>query len=144
MSSGSLRQKLEEHRRKPECAGCHKLMDPLGFGLESFDAVGQFRTKDEGLPIDSSGELQNGKTFTGSEELSSLIAQDPRLLRCAVRKLFTYAIGRAPTDTDEGRVEALTSSLTEAGGAMRQLVLSLIQSDAFVSRRGEPEEGATP
>lgn len=144
MSSGSLRQKLEEHRRKPECAGCHKLMDPLGFGLESFDAVGQFRTMDEGLPIDASGELQNGKTFSGAEELSSLIAQDPRLMRCAVRKLFTYAIGRAPADTDEGRVEALTSSLSETNGALRQLVLSLILSDAFGSRRGEPEEGATP
>jgi hypothetical protein len=144
MSSGSLRQRLEEHRRKPECAGCHRLMDPLGFGLEAFDAVGVFRQTDEGQPIDASGELPSGGTFTDNAGLAELIAQDPRFLRCAVRKLFTYAIGREPTESDEDRVVKLTAALTDSGGMVRQLITALVLSDAFYSRRGEPEEGAAP
>ncbi len=144
MSSGSIRQRLEEHRRKPECAGCHRLMDPLGFGLEAFDAIGAFRQSDDGQPIDSSGELPNGERFSDSAGLATLLAQDPRLLTCAVRKLFTYAIGRAPTDADAGRVETLTAELSENGGMLRRLVGALVLSDAFVSRRGEAEEGTVP
>ena len=119
-------------------------MDPLGFGLEAFDAIGAFRHSDDGQPIDSSGELPNGERFNDSAGLATLLAQDPRLLTCAVRKLFTYAIGRAPTDADAGRVEALTAELNESGGMLRRLVTALVLSDAFGSRRGEPEEGTVP
>ena len=144
MTPGSVRQRLEEHRRKTECAGCHRLMDPIGFGLEAFDAVGAFRQSDEGQAIDSSGELPSGATFTDSAGLAGLLAQDPRFLRCAVLKLFTYATGRAPTEADEHRILALTTTLGEHGGALRQLILAITASDAFHSRRGEPEEGAVP
>ena len=83
-------------------------------------------------------------SYTHLAGLATLLAQDPRLLSCAVRKLFTYAIGRAPTDADAGRVEALTTELSEHGGMLRRLVTALVLSDAFVSRRGEPEEGTVP
>ncbi len=146
MSSGSLRKRLEAHRQNPECAGCHRLMDPIGFGLESFDAVGAFRQSDDGIPIDATGELPSGAVFSDNAQLADLLTQDPRFMRCVTLKLFTYATGRAATDADERDILKHTEELRETGGALRQLMLSIVKSDAFRARRGEPEsaEGVAP
>ena len=141
MSGGTLRQKLEAHRQKPECAGCHRLMDPLGFGLESFDAVGVFRQTDEGSPVDASGQLPNGANFSDNIQLADLLASDPRFLRCVTMKLFTYAIGRTPMDADEGQLLQIIDQFGTSNASLRQLVLSIIRSEPFRSRRGEQESG---
>lgn len=141
---GTLRQRLEAHRSRPECAGCHRLMDPIGFAFERFDAIGRLRSTDGGMPIDDSGELPDGQRFTGAAELAGLIANDPRFVRCTVEKLMTYGLGRAPSaDVDALRIEALAAG----AGTLRTLIESLVLDDAFRSRRGEPEastEGGAP
>ena len=75
ISHASLRAQLEVHRSKPECASCHDKMDPLGFGLENFDALGRWREEDRGLPIDAQGKLVSGKTFNGPEGLKQILLE---------------------------------------------------------------------
>lgn len=146
MGNGTLRQKLEAHRQKPECAGCHRLMDPLGFGLESFDAVGAFRNTDEGQPIDTKGQLPSGATFSDHTELTELVKSDPRYLRCIAMKLFTYGIGRTPVDSDETQLANIIEQLGSGEGTLRQLIFAIAKSEPFRSRRGETDsvEGVTP
>ena len=104
--TGTLRQQFEAHRAKPECAGCHSMMDPIGFGLENYDAVGRYRTTDTGgFAIDSSGTLFDGRTFNGPTELAATMSADPKFADCTARQLFTYALGRAPVSTDECTLE---------------------------------------
>lgn len=137
---GTLRQRLEAHREKPVCASCHALMDPIGLGLEGFDAIGRARTLDEGLPIDTSGRLPSGQTFRDAVELAQILADDPRLARCAAEKLFTFALGRTPADgtvaTDAARLDGLTAALNADGGRLRALITAIVDSDAFRYRRG--------
>jgi hypothetical protein len=91
----SMRQQLELHRASPACRVCHARMDPLGFGLENYDAIGQWRTQDGKFPIDSSGTLPNGQTFQGAAGLREILLRDQdRFARCLGSKLFTYALGR--------------------------------------------------
>jgi hypothetical protein len=142
MPTGTLRQRLEEHRKNPQCAVCHNLMDPIGFGLENFDGIGAYRTKDGPGAVDSSGELPDGRRFSGAGELSGILAQDARFERCLVEKTFTYALGRAPVAGEEERLRALTAQLKEEGLRFRDLVLRLTQTEFFRSRRGEPAGGA--
>lgn len=82
MPSGTLRQRLEQHRADRVCAACHQVMDAIGFGLESFDAVGAWRTTDAGFPVDATGELPGGTRFTSVRELARLVAGDARFSRC--------------------------------------------------------------
>lgn len=91
----SMRQQLELHRANPACRGCHARMDPLGFGLENYDAIGQWRTSDGSFPIDASGSLPNGQTFQGPEDLRRILLHDQdAFARCLGSKLLTYALGR--------------------------------------------------
>jgi hypothetical protein len=142
--SGTLRQRLEAHRSRPECAGCHRLMDPIGFAFERFDPIGRLRSTDSGTPIDDSGELPDGQRFAGAAELAGLVARDPRFVSCTVEKLMTYGLGRAPEPgVDAQRVEALAARAE----TLRSLITGLVLDEAFRSRRGEPEtssEGGAP
>ncbi len=93
----SLREQLEKHRANAVCAGCHSRMDPIGFGLENYDAIGRYRTADGTFPIDSSGTLPNGKSFTGAAELKAILRADPQTFtRALSQKLLTYALGPRP------------------------------------------------
>jgi hypothetical protein len=148
---GTLRQRLEEHRSRPECAGCHRLMDPIGFAFERFDAIGRLRGTDSGMAIDDSGELPDGQRFAGAAELSGVLSRDPRFVRCTVEKLMTYALGRAPEPAvDAQRLEALYAALEPEGSTLRTLIERLVLDEAFRSRRGEPQapeasrEGGAP
>src|SRR5262249_55589344 len=92
---GSLKQRMEQHRANPACATCHQKMDPLGFGLENFDAVGAWRTRDGNFDIDPSGVLPDGRSFSGPAELKKiLLAQKDQFARCLVEKMLTYGLGR--------------------------------------------------
>lgn len=140
---GTLRKRLEQHRAMPVCNSCHALMDPIGLSLEGFDAIGRSRTHDEGQPVDTTGTLIDGRSFADAAELAGLLADDPRLSRCAAEKLFTFAIGRFPERAhaaDQARLDALTTAFGEGGSTLHALLWALIQSDAFKNRRGgEPE-----
>lgn len=136
--TGTLRQQFEAHRANPECKGCHAMMDPLGFGLENYDAVGRYRTSDTGgFPIDSSGVLFDGRTFTGPKELSQVVANDPKFADCTARQVFTYALGRAPVSTDECTIKSMTDAFTSSGHRLPALITALVTSDTFTQRRGE-------
>jgi hypothetical protein len=125
----NVRKRLELHRSAPSCAGCHASLDPIGLGLEGFDAIGKSRTKYEnGDPVDTRGQLPGGKAFDGAAELSSVLVQDPRFASCVTQKLLTYALGRS-LDGDDALVE---STLMVSGTpTVRALIETIVLSDAF-------------
>ncbi len=136
--NSTLRQRIEQHRANPTCAGCHSLMDPIGFSMESFDGVGRWRTMDTGgFPIDSAGTLPDGRTFNGPAELSSLLKTDARFTHCMTEKLFTYGLGRAPERDERCQVDAITTDFADKGYRLSALVKSLTTSRSFTHRRGE-------
>jgi hypothetical protein len=136
--TGTLRQQFEQHRANPECKGCHAMMDPMGFGLENYDAIGRYRTTDTGgFAIDSSGVLFDGRTFNGPTELSQVISADPKFADCTARQVFTYALGRAPVSTDECTIKSMTTAFTTSGHRFPALITALVTSDTFTQRRGE-------
>ncbi len=131
----TLRQRVEEHRSQPACNGCHSRMDPIGFGLENFDAVGRWRDTDEGFTIDASGRFPDGRTFSGAVELADLIAADPKFEVCVTKHLTAWALGRSATAADQCAIEQLADSVR--GQSSRDLVQAIVKSDAFLKSRGE-------
>ncbi|MDA1055269.1 MAG: DUF1592 domain-containing protein [Planctomycetota bacterium] len=133
----SLRKRMEVHRRDPACANCHAKMDPIGFALENFDAVGAFRTKDGAFDIDASGEFSDGTKFSGPEELKSIVLQrKDEFTRCLVEKLLTYALGRGIEYYDRPTVEKIVKSLPDREYKFSALVGQIVKCDAFRQRRG--------
>lgn len=138
MPNASLRQRMEAHRANPTCAGCHSMMDPIGFGLETFDGVGRARTMDVGgFPIDASGTLPDGRPFDGPAQLSGLLKDDERVADCMSEKLFTYGLGRAPSRDETCQVKAITEAFASGGHRWSKLIQSLVASRSFTHRRGE-------
>ncbi len=145
VATGSIRERLEAHRADPVCASCHVAMDGIGFALENFDGIGAFRSDDNGYAIDATGTFPTGESFDGARELSTVVASDPRLLPCVADKLMTYALGRSPGPSDAPYLSAISQDTEAAGSKMRDLVLSIVLSDPFRTRRGEPvSEGGAP
>jgi hypothetical protein len=142
------REVLERHRADPMCAGCHELMDPIGLGLENYDAIGRYRTLDGAQPIDAAGALPTGEAFTGPKELSAMIAGRPDFARCVAEKLFTYALGRAPDRTpghhDGPTLAELAVNLQASGYSFASLVHGVVTSVPFTQRRGDPSTGVMP
>lgn len=141
----SARALLEQHRKDPSCSVCHRLIDPIGLGLENYDAIGRWRDRDQSGPIDAAGELPDGARFQGAVELGALLATDPRVASCLTTNLFTYAVSRQPMDgSSDGRHVERIMQRAGAGGAVKlqDLLLAVVTSDPFRLRRGEP--GATP
>lgn len=136
MSSGSLRAELERHRADPACASCHNLMDPLGLGLEHYDAIGTYRTEDRGVPVDASGQLIDGQAFSDGREMAALIQDDERFDRCVVEKMFTYALGRPVATTEEPFVEAIAAVYAQSGSQLPELIKLIVASEPFRTRRG--------
>jgi hypothetical protein len=138
MPTGSLRERMEAHRKNPVCASCHLHMDPIGFALEGFGPIGTWRTEDEhGFAIESASELPDGTMVSGAEDLAQAIRADARYPRCVAEKLFTYALGRGPVDTDAGYLDAIAAQLVASGYGFEDLVLAIAASEAFLQRRGE-------
>jgi hypothetical protein len=135
------RQALEQHRADPKCVSCHTLMDPIGLGLENYDAIGVYREQDGGQPIDSSGQLPSGEAFSGAKQLANMVASKPEFLRCAAKKLYTYALGRPPASEaahlDGPTLDALVASLSQSS-SFEKLATQIVTSAPFTSRRGEP------
>ena len=137
-ASGSMRQQLEKHRANATCASCHSRMDPLGFGLENYDALGKWRTLDGKFPIDSSGTLPDGKTFSSPAEMKTILkAQLPDFSRCLIEKMLTYALGRGLERYDRRTVDELNRNLAASNYQFQTLIHGVVQSLPFQSRRGE-------
>jgi mono/diheme cytochrome c family protein len=134
----SLRQQMEAHRANAVCASCHSRMDPLGFGLENYDALGKWRTDDGGFPVDSSGVLPGGKSFSSPAQMRQiLVGMLPDFSRCLTEKMLTYALGRGLAAYDRPTVRAITTRLAASGYGLQTLVHEVVRSLPFQSRRAE-------
>jgi hypothetical protein len=134
----TMRELMAAHRRNPSCNGCHGIMDPLGFALENFDAVGQYRTRDRfaGTVIDASGELPDGTALHGPDDLrKALLAKPDRFVQTLTEKLLTYALGRSLEFTDMSAVRAVARRTAEQDYRFQALVMNIVNSDAFQMRR---------
>ena len=138
-TSGSLRQRMEQHVSDPVCAGCHKKMDPIGFALENYDAIGAWRTMDGQYPIDARGTLPDGSSFNGAVEMASAIKKDPDLPSCMVWHVFTYAMGRTPAMTDAQAIADLTQAFQARGHRMKELLVQVTLSPSFRMRSAQQE-----
>jgi len=137
-SAASLRESMEQHRANPICASCHSRMDPIGFGLENFDAIGQWRTQDGAFPIDASGQLTNGTKFSGPAELTGVLAKQPQAFAGAItEKMLTYALGRGLEPYDRPTLKAITQKLAQNDYRFSSLVLGIVESLPFQARKGE-------
>ncbi|MHB1560443.1 MAG: DUF1592 domain-containing protein [Isosphaeraceae bacterium] len=134
--AASLRERMEQHRADPQCASCHRQMDPLGFALENYDAVGRWREKDGGFPIDPSGELIGGRRFADIRELKALLktSSSRKFTRCLVENLLTYAMGRGLEPCDIGTVEDIRTRLAADGGRIQTIILGIVESRTFQHR----------
>jgi hypothetical protein len=138
--SGTVRERMERHRAEPGCASCHRRMDPLGFGLENFDAVGGWRTHDGGRPVDPSGKLPGGKEFRGPAGLRAvLLSRREAFARCLVEKVLTYALGRGLRRSDRRGVDRIVAELARDGYRFSALVLAVVESEPFQARDGRRE-----
>jgi Protein of unknown function (DUF1592)/Protein of unknown function (DUF1588)/Protein of unknown function (DUF1587)/Protein of unknown function (DUF1585)/Protein of unknown function (DUF1595) len=134
----SMREQMETHRANPACATCHERMDTLGFGLENYDAIGKWRTEDGKFPVDASGTMPNGKSFTTPAEMREILEdQLPEFARCLTEKMMTYALGRGLERYDNRTVTDITRKLEASGYHFRALVHEIVQSLPFLERRGE-------
>lgn len=131
--SGSLRKRLEQHREDPACAACHKQMDPLGFALENFDAVGAWRTSDEGQPIDASGELPDGTLVNGVQQLRETLLKKNKdqFVRCITEKMLTYSLGRGLEYYDKCAVDRIMAELQKNDYKFSTLIFEIVKSDPF-------------
>jgi hypothetical protein len=135
--SQSLRQQLEAHRAQATCIACHSRMDPLGFGLENFDAVGAWRTEDGKFPVDAAGSLPDGRSFAGPDDLKAILRQDSdEFTRCVTEKLLTYALGRGLERYDRRTVKAIARRVAENDHRFSALVIEIAKSLPFQMRKG--------
>jgi hypothetical protein len=139
----TTRQKLAVHLASPACAACHELVDPLGFALEHFDSIGQYRATEGGLTIDATGTL-DGVPFDGAAELGTVLRQSPRALTCMMSNFYRDANGRADASADAAQIDALGRTLTEKDYVWRDLVAEFITSDAFRSAPVAPPGEGNP
>jgi hypothetical protein len=132
---GTLRQVMEQHRANAVCASCHRRMDPLGFAFENFDAVGAWRDKESGAPVDASGELPDGRTFKGPDGLKALLLQNNRLfVRCLTEKMLTYALGRGLEPYDRRAVDRIVDAVVTDDYRFAALIAEIVKSDPFQMR----------
>lgn len=137
-SSLSVRQRLAEHRANPACAGCHDRMDPVGFALENFDAVGRWRTTEEGRPVDATGGLPDGSRFEGVGGLEQALLRRPELFVGTLsEKLLTFALGRVVEPYDAPAVRRIVREAGERGHRFSSIVEAIATSTPFLMRRAE-------
>jgi hypothetical protein len=128
----TMREQMEEHRRNPACAGCHKMMDPIGFALEPFDAIGRLRTEDRGSPIDARGQMYDGTPVDGPAGVRTfLLRHQDQYLRNVTENLMTYALGRGMDYADMPEVRKVMQSAAPDGYKLKALVMAVALSDNF-------------
>src|SRR5262249_35870812 len=131
-----VRERLAEHRSNAACASCHRLIDPVGFSLEQFDAVGRWRTMEEGKPVDAAGGLPDGSEFAGVAGLEQALLRRPELfVRTLTEKLFTFALGRAPEDFDAPAIRRIVRTSRMNNYRFSSLIAALTASTPFQMRK---------
>ncbi|MBL9139633.1 MAG: DUF1592 domain-containing protein [Verrucomicrobiales bacterium] len=133
--SATLRQRLELHRSKPDCMGCHQKMDPLGFALENFDGIGAWRDKDGPHPVDTSAELPGGRKFQGADGLKEVLQRNQDFPRALTSKMLTYALGRGLEGYDRRVVNGIVEKVAKKDFKFSALVLEVVLSDPFLKRQ---------
>lgn len=134
------RERFNQHRDDPLCAGCHAMMDPIGFGLEGYDAIGRYRAKEgNNLTVDTSGDLVDAGeisgAFNGGPELAQKLASSEVVKGCFARQMFSYAIARNYGDDDACAIAFIENKFSEANGDLKELLVALSLSDNFLYRR---------
>ena len=134
--TGTLRQRMEQHRADPNCAVCHRVMDELGFALEHYDPVGRYREREDGNEIDPRGELPNGTKFLGPDELQRTIRTEmrDRFLRCVTEKMLIYALGRGLEYYDDCTIDEVLKQMSESDYRFSSLIIGITESAPFLSR----------
>ncbi|MEZ6130810.1 MAG: DUF1592 domain-containing protein [Planctomycetaceae bacterium] len=141
----SLREQLAKHREDPGCASCHKVMDPLGLGLENFNAIGQWRDTDDGRKIDASGSLPSGETFDGPLQLIEIVRnRREKFFRTLSGKMLTYAIGRGLEYYDKCTIDECMMLLESRDHRFSAIVEGIVLSDPFLKRSRPVEKPNTP
>ncbi|RYG70958.1 DUF1592 domain-containing protein, partial [bacterium] len=143
----TVRQRLEIHREKPSCNACHGVMDPIGFALENFDAIGAWRQVDRmaSEPIDAIATTPDGRRFTGPDTLRDALLADPdQFVQTFTEKLMTYALGRLVEHEDMPRVRAIVRDAKSKDYRFSSIVLGVVHSDAFLKTRVGNVESSTP
>ena len=143
----SVRERMEQHRQNPACAGCHRMIDPAGLALENFDAIGAWRTRDggtRGTPIDASGQLVDGTAINGVTELRAALVREPRIfVQTLTERLLTYALGRGLDATDMPAVRTIARDAQRDAYRFSSIVLGIVRSVPFQMRiKGTPDEGS--
>lgn len=133
-TSGKAKTKaelLKEHVEQKSCQSCHKLMDPIGLGLENFDAIGRFRFKENGVVLETEQDAATLGTFDGPKELGALIAEDKRSHDCLTRNLFRFATGHIETEGEVGSIQSMTEAFEQADYDIPTLLVEIVSSPAF-------------
>jgi len=139
----SVRERLEEHRKNPVCSTCHSIMDPIGLGLENFDAVGRWRTREPGGEVDASGRMANGRAINGPVSLREAVTADPeQFVRVFTAKLMTYALGRGLEYYDMPTVRGIVAASARDDHKFSAVVLGIVESVPFRERVAQPRAPA--
>jgi mono/diheme cytochrome c family protein len=138
IKAATVRERLEIHRKNPACASCHARLDGIGFALENFDAVGKWRKDEFGKPLDTSGNLPDGSTFDGPEQLRGLLMTKKQMFtRTISERLMTYALGRGIESTDKCNIDEVAATVAKGGYKFSALVRAVVTSQPFRERRGD-------
>ncbi len=141
--NATTRELFEEHTADPSCAGCHVYIDGIGLGFEGYDGIGAYRTEENGLPVDESGELVAADVegaFDGVPELADMLARSETVQQCVVRQWFRYSLGRFELDADACTLEMLDAAFEDADHDIRSILVAIATSDAFTYKRFESGE----
>jgi hypothetical protein len=140
----TTRERFTQHAADSSCSGCHRLMDPIGLGFENFDGGGKFRATENGRPVNAQGEVLDSDVagpFNGALELQSKLASSDQVRACVATKWFRYGYGRAETDADACSLSAINTKFAAGGYKIRDLLVALTQTNAFLYRQVTPAAG---
>jgi hypothetical protein len=135
--TGTLRQRMEQHRKDPACASCHLRMDALGFALENYDPIGRWREEDEGQSIDAAADVADGVSVRGARELQLALGGPQReaFVRCFTEKLMTFALGRGLEYQDACAVDEILKRAAQDDYRVRTIIREIVLSDPFLKRQ---------
>jgi hypothetical protein len=140
----TTRERMEIHRKNPTCNACHRFMDPIGLSLDNFDVTARWRTRENGMTVDSHGDLYDGTKVASLNELSEALMKRPApLVRTFTENLMAYALGRRVEYFDQPTVRAIAKNAEAGNYKISSFILGVVKSDAFRMRRVEPEAATT-
>ncbi|HZL38482.1 MAG TPA: DUF1592 domain-containing protein [Tepidisphaeraceae bacterium] len=144
VEAGTVRQRFERHRADPVCASCHMRMDPIGFAMENYNALGAWRERDNGLPIDTAGNLPDGTALAGPGDVKKALLDRKKLfVKCMAEKMLTYALGRGVEYYDTCTVRDIAGNVKQHDYRISAMIDAIVQSDAFLKRRPFAEPKVT-